>query len=822
MVVAAATALSAACGGLGAGAALADVDPKNPARSLTVAPRPLEASELPVSAVPASVSDVPANSAGIIVSPVGDGLARGDAELTVDLTIVNRTQAALPAGTATLSRSLRPLGTRAAVADWRTRNPQGEADGESPLGSVAVGSVAPGTGTTVTIRIPADHLPGGLASASPAASATWGLRAALASGQQTLAQGTSLYTQDAGALSGITPVSAEEPHPLNVATIVPIVAPNPEGGLLSPEELTAATSPGGQLAKLLDAVTGTNATLAVDPRVTASIRILGARAPQAATAWLRRLEALPNPVFRLRFADADAALATEAGHPETALNPDLTALEQPADFGLTPEEAQAQIRARSTAAPSAKPAAPSTNSPAPVASSTASPAAAATPTTSAQPAKPASPQPNHLPSAVELLRVEGSLGDLAWPAAGAPSRRGVERMLTERPAAMVLDSTDVEAERTDAALAPSVNGVLGDARALILDHELSAATEAAAHATDDRSYRAAAAHVVGLLAASGTALREAGGTDLAPASGALLVSVGRRAIDQPERLRALLEVMESLSWTTVARITPSPLPNGAPSVAVSDPVATTSAETGVNTGAEPAPVSVRNRTVALRDGTPSADGTLRVSQLASAEALANELSSMYDDGSAYRAEIRARVLGVLAARWRQTPAAWQRVTQSLIDSVNTANESVDIAPTSDVQLIGTDAAIPVFIHNKGTRRVTVRVRLDPTSPLLTAREPVSLVIEPGAMNRALLHVSAAASGTTTAAIEVLTPNGTPLRSRMTVQVFVRAEIEKAAFAIMIAAISALLVIGIVRTVRRRRRARPGEDAAEKGVHDGDD
>jgi hypothetical protein len=53
--------------------------------------------------------------------------------------------------------------------------------------------------------------------------------------------------------------------------------------------------------------------LGIDPSIPAAIRVLGANAPATATAWLARLEALPNERFALQFGDADTTAQAAAG-----------------------------------------------------------------------------------------------------------------------------------------------------------------------------------------------------------------------------------------------------------------------------------------------------------------------------------------------------------------------------------------------------------------------------------------------------------------------------------------------------------------------------
>jgi hypothetical protein len=121
------------------------------------------------------------------------------------------------------------------------------------------------------------------------------------------ATGATTISLDAAAFAartpGIYPVRADYTTPQGIVTartvlvvpaattggtvtvVVPITAPARSTGLLTADELTTLTA-GGQLRSALDAVTGSNAVLAVDPAIVAAIRVLGTAAPASAVAWL--------------------------------------------------------------------------------------------------------------------------------------------------------------------------------------------------------------------------------------------------------------------------------------------------------------------------------------------------------------------------------------------------------------------------------------------------------------------------------------------------------------------------------------------------------
>lgn len=111
------------------------------------------------------------------------------------------------------------------------------------------------------------------------------------------------------ASAGVTPGTG----PVSVAIIAPITVRATPSGLVASDDLASLTSPTGALTRQLDALAGTPATIAVDPMILASIRVLGSSAPPSAQQWLARLAALSNEVFLLAYGDADLTVAARTG-----------------------------------------------------------------------------------------------------------------------------------------------------------------------------------------------------------------------------------------------------------------------------------------------------------------------------------------------------------------------------------------------------------------------------------------------------------------------------------------------------------------------------
>ncbi|WP_336644694.1 DUF6049 family protein [Microbacterium sp. USHLN186] len=238
------------------------------------------------------------------------------------------------------------------------------------------------------------------------------------------------------------------------AVLVPLTATPESGALLTADELATLTGEGGDLAGQLDAVTGTSAILAVDPAIPAAIRMLGAAAPATATQWLTELESLPNDMFALQFADADATVQAKAGRAALLGAPDLTPLLDPAAFPA----AEAQ--------------------PAPTAE------ASPTPVPTAEPV---------LPDNEALTAIRGAQPDILWPRPGASADdlAAFAGYLGDRTTT-VLPSSAVTAK------AP-VHSAVGSHDLLIADTAASARLSAAVQLSDtaaiDRELTAAAGHL---------------------------------------------------------------------------------------------------------------------------------------------------------------------------------------------------------------------------------------------------------------------------------------------------------------------------------------
>ncbi|MBM7502879.1 DUF6049 family protein [Agromyces aurantiacus] len=224
----------------------------------------------------------------------GTAIAAGQ-PVRIQVEIVNGTDDAIRAGTLTLAVATDGLDDRAEVDAWLAPADGGSNLGTDEVAERATASLAAGAATTLEFTIPAE--------ATSAEDPVVGLAAGLDVDGDAVSTATTIVAN--------TRVPVETPAGLVLA--FPLTVPPLATGLIPADRLESWTAPNGLLTRQLDAVSGAPVAVGIDPRVIASIRVLGDAAPESAVEWLARLAAMPNEVFPLAYADADLAAQAQVG-----------------------------------------------------------------------------------------------------------------------------------------------------------------------------------------------------------------------------------------------------------------------------------------------------------------------------------------------------------------------------------------------------------------------------------------------------------------------------------------------------------------------------
>jgi len=232
----------------------------------------------------------------VVAAPDNAGLVREGTMLSVRVTVRNDTEARVEAGEAVLSIDGEQASNATALEAWFS----GEED-SAPERVIARATV------------PALE-PGGVAVLDLATGTTTAGFSDQAGPRRALVEHVSGDTVLGSMPTAVVWLPSGSPLPsASSALIVPLSTPGIGDALLTTPQLEEFTAPGGALSRTLDAVEGHGVTLAIDPRILASIRVLGDDAPTSARAFLARLEGLSNESFALTWADADPGLPLVAG-----------------------------------------------------------------------------------------------------------------------------------------------------------------------------------------------------------------------------------------------------------------------------------------------------------------------------------------------------------------------------------------------------------------------------------------------------------------------------------------------------------------------------
>jgi hypothetical protein len=388
-------------------------------------------------ATPAYAAAHPGTLDVSIVPTASGDLAAGD-PLNLFLTVDNHSSQPVAAGTATLTVDQVPLTTRVGLADWFSGTTHSNL-ASSALTTATTPSVAAGLSGVVEVSVPAAQLdfdaPG------------------------IYAIGVSVQTPGQADQTARTAIAwnldTESPVPLAIA--VPLTVPATNTTFLSAKVLAADTAPDGILTRELTDLTSTQVSIGIDPRIIASIRVLGKSAPTSAIEWMTELAALPNPTFPLAWADADLTVALQAGQSTVPTVGSLAYAIDPSLFKVVPKGQP-------------------------------------TPT----PAPTSDPSDPNLPTAASLTSWKYTLPQLAWPADDTVATADLPKLTASGISRLILSSTNVEPANSGGVIGAAAS--LGNSSVAVSDATLSGYLRTAAGASSRAQSAAAMVEVATTLA----------------------------------------------------------------------------------------------------------------------------------------------------------------------------------------------------------------------------------------------------------------------------------------------------------------------------------
>ncbi|WP_243649813.1 MULTISPECIES: DUF6049 family protein [unclassified Curtobacterium] len=671
-----------------------------------------------------------AGKATISVAPAHRGIVQRDQDLTLSVTVTNDTDAALPAGTAEFD-IFRSVSTRDVLADWLADTTTTGYLG-APMDSVDIPEVPAHRSVTIdSVEIVSGNVAlGGYSSF----------------GARRIAAEYTAGETFAVARSAITWYPDFEQVPVSVSVAMPVTVPKSTDGILSAAVLAAATSVDGTLTQQLDAAEDHNVAVAVDPRIIASIRILGENAPSAATAWLQRLESLRNETFALSYADADVTGLRQAG----------------SDGILAPISLDQSVKTENF---------PGAETPAPT--PTATPGQTTTPSSTASPSDDATTDAGSgetaetLPTTEQLLDFPYSMDSIAWPADGTVTAADLTALQRADK-----DTTIVSSGNTSAGANATVSASekIGDDHVLVSDQSMSSLLRDAATAPDRQSWSSAMSELTATLA---TSARD--GT----ATGPILLTLGRDWPSDSTRLSQTLDALESTAWVAPADLSTA-----------SDATAGSLTLNSASTGADR--IAQLKRLVQGEQGLSAfatiLDTPAELTAPARLRLLAIASNAWRGDDDGLQAAVDVRT----AAWAKQTTEVGIVDSSSLTLLGDRSSLPVSIRNSSDY---------PVTVH------LAVQPS---NSALRIVRNDIVVEIQPDSSTRATVPVQSVANGKVELTMSLSSPTGVAIAQPATVELNVQAQWETVITAAAAVALIAIFGFGIFRSIRKRIRRRNGE------------
>jgi len=379
----------------------------------------------------------------------------------------------------------------------------------------------------------------------------------------------------------------------------------------------------------------------------------------------------------------------------------------------------------------------------------------------------AAPSAGSPPTLSQLLDIGDARADVFWPATGSATADVVARLgATTSDAASPI--TLVPSSTLSNAL--GARGDAGGAAVLAYDDGASASLRAASLASDTvhQGSALAAASAYAGLASRSTA-----------ASVPLLVVIDRASGRSSTGLKTAIAAASALAGRAPVDLS-SVVDAPAASVAV--------------VGGDAADAT---RTDALR---ALLDGETRISSFA----------SVLTDPNLLTAPERAEILQLLGNVWRGVPDQFSTAIADHAAATTTTLDSVAIVPPSDITLLASSAPLTFSVRNDLPWPVNLTLSASPNDPRLIVQKSAEVAAGPEQSTRVQVPVQArVGSGESTLDLQLHSASGVDIGPHVRVAVAVRAEWESVGIVVMSVLIGAMLVFGVVRTVRKlRRRRRP--------------
>ena len=169
---------------------------------------------------------------------------------------------------------------------------------------------------------------------------------------------------------------------------------------------------------------------------------------------------------------------------------------------------------------------------------------------------------------------------------------------------------------------------------------------------------------------------------------------------------------------------------------------------------------------------------------------------------------------VSSASWRADPRTRNAQVPAAEASGTNVTSSLAAVPSSTINVISSEAQLPVRITSSLNQDVTVQVYLVSNNKRLQVPRTTTVRVPAHQQAKVTVPIQAVGSGDVALTVQVLAADGTTVGTPTTVNMRVRADWEGRGTGVIVGVLVAIVVTGTVRTVRRGRRTAVAPAAQE--------
>ena len=181
------------------------------------------------------------------------------------------------------------------------------------------------------------------------------------------------------------------------------------------------------------------------------------------------------------------------------------------------------------------------------------------------------------------------------------------------------------------------------------------------------------------------------------------------------------------------------------------------------------------------------------------------ISSVLSEPAALLGDYTSLEAVVSSASWRADPKTRSAQVPAAEAAGAGVTSSLAAVPSSTINVISSEAQLPVRITSSLSQDVTVQVYLVSNNKRLRVPRTTSVRVPAHQQAKVTVPIQAVGSGDVGLTVQVLAADGTTVGTPTTVNMRVRADWEGRGTGVIVGVLVSIVVIGTVRTVRRGRR-----------------